>query len=64
MSFEANHFERNTIYLLSEYYKHKYTMPSVDKTLIIYNVFDAENEQFLCNLHSIAAGIMSPNLRL
>lgn len=39
-------------------------MPEVDKTLILYSVFDDKDAKFLCNLHAIAAGIMSPSVVL
>lgn len=59
---QAINFERHTINQLSEYYRQKEVMPAVDKTLIFYNVYEEDDAKFLCNLHSIAAGIISPDV--
>lgn len=37
-------------------------MTPVHKTLILYRAYEEDDAKFLCDLHSIAAGIISPGL--
>lgn len=39
-------------------------MKKVDKTLILYSVYDKKDEGFLCNLHAIGAGIISEKVAI
>jgi hypothetical protein len=44
---------------MNSFYKLIKEMEPVDKTIIIYDVYKEDTKNFLSNLHSIAAGILS-----
>lgn len=52
--------EKSELYMMSAFYKLIKEMEEVQKTIIIYDVYEEDKKHFLSSLHSIAAGILSP----
>ena len=56
--------EKSELFLMGEFYKLIKDMEKVDKTIIIYDVYEEDKKMFLSNLHSIAAGILSEQVEV
>lgn len=56
--------EKSELYMMSAFYKLIKEMQEVQKTIIIYDVYEEDKKHFLYNLHSIAAGILSPQVEV